>query len=266
MRENRIKTQLQQGQPVFGVSIMIPSPQVVEMVARLGFDWVLLDCEHGTVSTESLEVMTMAAEAAGITPIGRPRSADPAAILEVLERGVQGVQVPHVRSAAEAREVVQAVRYHPAGQRGLAARTRPAGYGIGITLDEYARQANEQLLVCVQVEDADALEQLGAILEVDGVDVVFIGPSDLSQSLGRPGRTGDPVVRQAMRSAFRAVTRRGLAAGSAGDAASCREYRRHGVAYLYTHLPALLAAGAGSFMREVTRPRPGRRAQAQAAS
>lgn len=251
MRPNRLKARLTDGHVSGGVSIMIPSPQVVEMIGRLGFDWVLLDCEHGTISIESLELMTIAAEAAGVTAIARPRSAAPDAILEVLERGVAGVQVPHVDTPDEARAVVEAVRYHPLGSRGLAARTRPAGYGLSGSLADYTRRSNEEILVCVQVESRTALDHLDGILEVEGVDVVFLGPSDLSQSLGRPGRFDHPEVRDAMTRAVRTVRRAGCGAGTAGDAARWEAWRGEGVTYLYTHLPALLAAGSAPYLSSI---------------
>jgi 2-keto-3-deoxy-L-rhamnonate aldolase RhmA len=248
MRANRMKAKLVRGEPAIGVSIMFASPQLVEIVGRLGFDWVLLDCEHGTISVESLESMTMAAEASGITAIARPRTGGPDAILEVLERGVMGVQVPHVNTAEQARAIVEAVKYHPLGRRGLAARTRPAGYGIGISLDDYARRANEETLVCIQIEEREALDNLADILEVPGVDVFFLGPSDLSQSLGYPGRGDHPDVRGAMQRAFSMITEHGKAAGSAGSAKRWHEYREQGATYLYTHLPTILAAGARAFL------------------
>jgi 4-hydroxy-2-oxoheptanedioate aldolase len=248
MRANQIKAKLVRGEPALGVSIMFASPQLVEIVGRLGFDWVLLDCEHGTISVESLELMTMAAEATGITAIARPRTSSPDAILEVLERGVMGVQVPHVNTAEQARAIVEAVKYHPLGRRGLAARTRPAGYGIEISLDDHARRSNEETLICVQIEEKEALDNLEDILDVQGVDVFFLGPSDLSQSLGHPGRADHPDVRGAMHRAFSTIIGRGKSAGSAGSAKRWHEYREHGATYLYTHLPTILAGGARDFL------------------
>src|SRR5690348_1921916 len=127
-RKNRMKEKLRAGEPVFGVSVMIPSPQIVEMVAAAGFDWVLLDCEHGTLTLESVELMAMAAEASGITAIARPVTRSAKHILQVLDRGVMGVQVPHVNTVADACEVLAAVKYHPVGRRSLAAGTRSAVY------------------------------------------------------------------------------------------------------------------------------------------
>lgn len=248
MRANRLKARLTRGSVAPGLSLMLPSPQLVTVVGRLGFEWVLLDCEHGSISRESLELMTIAAEASGLTAIARPRDASPGAILEVLESGVMGVQVPHVSTAAAAREVVAAVKYHPLGSRGLAARTRPAGYGIGVALDQYAEHANAETLVCIQIEDRDGLDNLPEILEVDGVDVFFLGPSDLSQSLGHPGDADHPDVREAMAHAFETITRAGKTAGSAGGTERWQFYLEHGATYLYTHLPTVLAAGSREFI------------------
>ena len=248
MRRNRMKAKLAGGEPVLGVSFMFPCVQLVEIVGRLGFDWVLLDREHGTLSIESLELMTIAAEAAGITAIARPRNSSPDAILEVLERGVLGVQVPHVNTVEQARQVVEAVKYHPIGRRGLAARTRPAGYGIGISMEEYIRRSNEETLICIQIEQQEGLSNLKSLLQVDGVDVFFLGPSDLSQSLGHPGVSDHPEVREAMSAAFATISRSGKIAGSAGNASRIELYREHGASYLYTHLPTILAAGSQEFL------------------
>lgn len=227
---------------------MIPSPQIVEMIGLLGFNWVLLDCEHGTMTPESVELMTMAADAAGITALARPRSSDRAAILEVLERGVAGVQVPHVSTVEEARSIVDAVKYHPVGTRSLAARTRPAGYGVRLTLDDYARTANDETLICVQLESREALANVAEILEVDGIDAVFLGPSDLSQAFGHPGQVEHPLVAREMEKAFATIVGSGKSAGSAGSASRWRYYRSHGVTYLYTHLPAILEAGSEPYL------------------
>lgn len=151
MIKNKMKEQLRNGRPAFGVSVMIPSPQVVEMIGRLGFDWVLLDCEHGTIALESLELMIIAAEASGLTPIVRPETKNPDVILRVMDRGAMGVQVPHINTAADARRVVESVKYYPAGQRGLAAGTRPSNYGFGVSLADYVQEANRETLVCVQL-------------------------------------------------------------------------------------------------------------------
>jgi 4-hydroxy-2-oxoheptanedioate aldolase len=253
MLHNRMKAKLLQGQPAVGVSVMIPSPQVVEMIGRLGFDWVLIDCEHGAISPESVEMMAMAAEASGLTAIARPAQSTPEAILAVMDRGVLGVQAPHVVDGAAARRVVEAVRYHPLGRRGLAQGSRPARYGFGLSMAEYVEIANRETLVCIQIEDAEALDNLDEILAVEGVDVFFVGPPDLAQSMGYPGRSDAPPVRAAIASTFAAIAAAGKIAGCAGAGPAVRGHLDAGVRYLYTHLTTLLADGAADFRRAVER-------------
>jgi 4-hydroxy-2-oxoheptanedioate aldolase len=253
MKKNKMKEKLLSGQPAVGVSVMIPSPQVVEMMGRLGFDWVLIDCEHGTISLESLELMIVAAEVSDTTPIVRPGSKDPHAILKAMDRGAMGVQVPHVNTAADARRVVESVKYHPLGKRGLAAATRPANYGFGLSLTDYVQEANRQTLVCVQLEEEEALRNMDEILQVEGVDVFFIGPSDLSQSMGYPGRTDAPEVQRAINGALAAIVAAGKVPGSAGSTRSIVNYLNQGCLYVYTHIPRLLASASADFMRAVGR-------------
>ena len=247
MLQNKMRRKLKQNLPTFGVSIMIPSPQLVDIVAKLGFDWVLIDCEHGTMNPETVEVLAIAAQANGITPIARPRTKDPADIQQVMDRGVMGVQVPHVSTAADAQKIVDAVKYHPIGRRGLAAGTRPANYGFGITQREYVEQANRETLICIQFEDKEALENVDEILKVPNIDVYFIGPSDLSQSLGYPGQYDEPSVAHAIESTFEKILASGQVAGMPANADNIVSTLDKGVLYTYTHTTKLLGAGADGF-------------------
>jgi len=246
-----MKAKLAAKQPVFGLSVMIPSPQIVEMAGALGFDWVLLDFEHGAISVETLQAMVMAAESSGITALARPSGHSEQEITRLLDAGVLGLQVPHVNTAEEAAEIVAAVKFHPQGRRGLAVGTRAARYGIGLSQSEYVKQANRETLVCVQLEELQALDNLEAICAVDGVDVVFVGPSDLSQALGVPGRHDAPILQETMRKAFSRIISCGKLAGTTGEAASIRMYRDCGVSYFYTHVTRILRTGAAEFFKGV---------------
>jgi 4-hydroxy-2-oxoheptanedioate aldolase len=248
MKKNKLKEKILSGQPAFGVSLMFPSPQVVDMIGKLGFDWVLIDCEHGSISWESVEMLAMAAEASEITAIARPRSRDPEEIAALLDRGVMGVQIPHVNTAAEAQRAVAAVKYAPLGERSLAAGIRSADYGFGLSMADYVTAANRETLICIQLEEAEALRNIDEILKVDGIDVFFIGPSDLSQSLGYPGQPKAPRVREAMEKGFGAIAGAGRTAGSAGDAEATKFYLNHHVRYLYTHLTTLLSIGSREYL------------------
>ena len=246
--ENELKARLAAGRPGLGVSVMIPSPQAVEMLGAAGFDWVLIDCEHGALSLESVELMAMAAQAAGMTPIARPASAAPEHILQVLDRGVLGVQVPHVSSAAAARAAVEAARYHPVGRRSLAAGTRAARYDLHGGLEAHVRRANASTLVAVQIEEPAAVENIDAILQVGGIDVFFIGPSDLSQAMGHPGNPKAPPVAAAIDATLARIVAAGKTPGMPASADNVGELLGKGVRYLYTHLPRVLAAGSRAFL------------------
>jgi hypothetical protein len=169
MKTNQMKSKLLAGEPALGCSIMVPSPQMVEMVGHAGFDWVLIDLEHGAIDLETAELMIMAAEASGITPIARPKTNQKQDISSVMDRGAMGVQVPHVNNAEDARRAVSAVKFGPGDNRGMAAGTRPDSYGLSKSADEFLKHSNEQTLVCVQLEHAAAIENVDEILKVEGV-------------------------------------------------------------------------------------------------
>jgi len=253
MKKNLMKEKLRAGKPVYGVSVMIPSPQIVEMIAAAGFDWVLLDCEHGTMTLESVELMAMAAEASGITAIARPVSRSAEHILQVLDRGVMGVQVPHVNTATEAREVVAAVKFHPLGKRSIAAGTRAAVYDALGSLTDYVKAANDATLIAVQIEDKEAVDNLDELLKVDDIDVFFVGPSDLSQSMGFPGDPKAAPVAQAIDSSFRKMLAAHRTPGTPATAENLQGVLGKGVRYIYTHLPRLLSASAKAYLANAKR-------------
>src|SRR3954462_5651026 len=138
MHENTLKQQLYAGKPAFGVMCTFPSPPVVEMLGHLGFDWILLDNEHGSTPAASAESCIAAAELTGMAPIIRPVGNKPEIIAPFLDRGAWGVQVPHVNTADEAHAAVVAVKYGPEGHRGIFSGGRPANYGFGGSTGEYA--------------------------------------------------------------------------------------------------------------------------------
>ncbi len=243
-----MKAKLAAGEPAFGVSVMLPSPQLAEMLGAMGVDWVLLDCEHGSLSAQDVELMAMAAQASGMTPIARPATRGAGHILQVLDRGVLGVQVPHVVTAEDARAVVQAVKYHPLGRRGLAAGTRAANYDARGSMADYVRAANEATLVAVQIEDEAALANVDEIARVEGVDVLFVGPSDLSQSMGYPGNPKASRAAEAIDVCLARIRAAGKTAGMPSGADNVAEVLGKGVRYLYTHVPRLLGTGVRSYL------------------
>jgi len=249
MKPNRMKEKMARGEPALGCSVMFPSPQVVEMLGFAGFDWVLIDCEHGSIGPADVELMAMAADAVGITPIGRPRTNAAADITGLMDRGVMGVQVPHINTAAEAHAAVAAVKFGPGAARGLAAGTRPDSWGLGARMADFAAAANAQSLVCVQLEHAEATANIDAILAVDGIDVFFIGPSDLSQSMGYPGNPKAPPVAKAIEGALARIVAAGRTPGMPATHDTLAEVQAKGCRYIYTHLPRLLGTGAAAFLK-----------------
>jgi 2-keto-3-deoxy-L-rhamnonate aldolase RhmA len=249
MKPNRMKEKIARGEPALGCSVMFPSAQIVEMLGHAGFDWVLLDCEHGSLALADVELMAMACDAVGITPIARPRSNTAADIQSVMDRGAMGVQVPHVNSAEDARRAVAGVKFGPGAARGLAAGTRPDSWGLGARMPDFAAQANAQSLVCVQLEHAEAIGNVAEILAVDGIDVFFIGPSDLSQSMGFPGNPKAHPVAKAIDETLAAIVAAGRVPGMPATAETVAEVVAKGCRYVYTHLPRLIGAGSTAFLK-----------------
>jgi 4-hydroxy-2-oxoheptanedioate aldolase len=162
------------------------------MIGYAGLDFVIIDVEHGRPDLGTIENMVRAAEISGLTSIIRIPSLDRGNFIHSLDSGAMGVQVPMVDDAATAKQVVQISKYHPMGLRGLAGG-RATRFGA-IPLPEYVKQANEETTVIAQVETLEGGANAGEIAAVPGIDLVFIGPTDLSQSMGMPGMPTDPVV------------------------------------------------------------------------
>jgi 4-hydroxy-2-oxoheptanedioate aldolase len=254
MTPNRMKAKIARGEPALGCSVMFPSPQIVEMLGYAGFDWVLIDCEHGSIGLADVELMAMAADAGGITAIARPKTNSAGDIQSVMDRGVAGVQVPHINTADDARAAVAAVKFGPGAARGLAAGTRPDRWGLGARMPDFVAQANAQSLVAVQLEHVQALHNIDEILAVEGIDVFFIGPSDLSQSMGFPGNAKAPPVAEAIEKALHKIRAAGRTPGMPATAETLAEAAGQGCRYIYTHLPRLIAAGSAGFLRPARKP------------
>ena len=191
---NRAKAKLQAGESIRGVFINLDSIQAVELCGLLGFDFCLIDAEHAPFGPQYVEQMIRAADVSGMTPLVRVAQNERQVILRYLDVGAQGVQIPMVNTAAQAQAVVEAVKYTPLGKRGLASVTRASRWGVGINVPDYVARANEETMVIVQVETQEALDNLDAILAVPHIDLVFVGPTDLSQSFGVPGQPTHPRV------------------------------------------------------------------------
>jgi 4-hydroxy-2-oxoheptanedioate aldolase len=180
-----IRARLQSGGLVVGAHIQAASPELVELSAAVGFDFVTIDVEHEAIDDSEVAHLIRAAEAFGVTPIVRT-AADPHRILRFLSAGAQGIHAPHCTTPDDVLALVRACRFRPEGERTLWALGRAANYAMGVDDATWTRRANAELLVIAMVEDVEAVRNLEAILATPGLDVVHIGPKDLWQSMGMP--------------------------------------------------------------------------------
>jgi 4-hydroxy-2-oxoheptanedioate aldolase len=249
MRANTLKQQLYAGKAAFGVMCTFPSPPVVEMLGYLGFDWILLDNEHGSITVDTAESCVVAAELSGMAPIVRPVGNKPEIIAPFLDRGAWGVQVPHVNTADEARAAVDAVKYGPEGHRGIFSGGRPARYGLAGSTGEYAKAANRETLVCLMMEEVEAIENLPELVTVPGVDVYFIGSGDLSQSMGYTGQQTHPEVQKMMERGVKTITEAGRIAGCSCPDALIPKFLGLGVQYFHSSVGRLLQQSSESYLQ-----------------
>jgi 4-hydroxy-2-oxoheptanedioate aldolase len=251
MRTKTLKQKLREGKPAFGVMITFPAPPVVEMLGYMGFDWVLIDNEHGSITVDTAEDMIRAGELSGIAPIVRPVANRPEVIAPFLDRGAWGVQIPHVNTRAEAEAAVAACKYFPDGQRGMFSGGRPAEYGIGGSTQEYVKSANANTLVCLMLEEVEAIDNLAEIATVKGIDVLFIGSGDLSQSMGYPGQPTHPEVQAVMEKGVKRIRDAGVVAGVSCPDALIPKFLGLGVQYFHGSVGRLLQTAGDAYLKTV---------------
>ncbi|KAA9089709.1 HpcH/HpaI aldolase family protein [Microbacterium radiodurans] len=230
--------------PLAGMWVCSGSPLVAEICAGAGLDWLLIDMEHSPNGLESVLAQLQAVAAAPVTPVVRVPIGDVVTIKQVLDLGAQTLLVPMISSAAEAAEVVAAVRYPPRGRRGVgSALARSARWN---RVDDYLADADRHVSVFVQVETVEGVAAAGEIAAVDGIDGVFVGPSDLAASMGLLGQQTHPEVTAAVLRAFDAVRAAGVPVGvNAFDPAVAETYRDAGAAFILVGADvALLARGS----------------------
>ena len=230
--------------PLAGIWVCSGSPLVAEICAGAGMDWLLIDMEHCPNGLEGTLAQLQAVAAYVTTPVVRVPTNDTVVIKQVLDLGAQNILVPMVSSADEAVAAVEAVRYPPRGRRGVgSALARSARWN---RVDDYLRRADEHVSLFVQIETPAGVAAASAIAAVDGVDGVFVGPSDLAASMGRLGEQTHPDVTAAVLEAFTAVRSAGKPVGvNAFDPATARMYADKGAAFLLVGADvALLARGS----------------------
>ncbi len=206
-----LRSRILAGETLYGTFVALGSPTAAEICGRAGFDWVIIDLEHGAAHESDLLTSLYAVGSTPATALVRPRSADRLRIGRVLDLGAHGVMIPRIDLPEQAAEAVSFMRYPPDGTRGLALSTRGAGLGELGHAD--VRAINQHIVGIIQIESPGAVDHAAEIAAIDGVDVLFVGPADLSHSMGIPGQFDDPRFLDALGRVVAAAEGAGKAAG-----------------------------------------------------
>ena len=227
-----IKRKMQSGQNVFGTWCMLPSSFVVDVIAQTGLDFVVLDMEHGTLSLETAEDMVRSAQVHGCQAIIRVGDSHESTILHALETGCEAIMVPHVSTLGSAQKIVNAALYSPKGARGLSPYTRCHDY-THVGLDKSMSRHAEDTLVGVLVEGKEGIKNLPEIAQVDGIDLIYLGMYDISQSVGLPGQLEHPKVVSQLEECLKIIKSSNKFAGTfSRDVDLCKNYKNMGFDFI----------------------------------
>ncbi|HEY8905658.1 MAG TPA: HpcH/HpaI aldolase/citrate lyase family protein [Rhodoferax sp.] len=255
MPKNEFKRALAAGEGQIGLFLGLANAYTAEVVATAGFDWLLIDGEHGPNDLRSILEQLQALAPYPSRTVVRTVDHDTARIKQLLDAGVQTLMVPMVESAAEAKELVRAMRYPPHGIRGVGTAMARAARWNGVK--DYFGQADQEMCLIVQIESITGLEALDALLTVEGVDGVFIGPSDLAASMGHLGKPGHPDVLAAVEGAIRKIAAAGKAVGVfSADPAVAAKYQLIGANFLLVGVDALLLRNAAVALADTFKKAP----------
>ena len=248
MRENRIKKKLQSGQIALVLGGGFQSGDAIDFVGPLGFDGFWLEGEHGAISWHQIGDMTRACDLWGMSSIMRVHANEPGVITRVFDLGVSGIVVPHVNTKADAEQVAQSSKFAPAGRRGMFSGRRSYGRS------DYFDTANDETIVIVLIEEKQAVDNLAELLTVDDIDVFFVAPSDLAQTMGYPGQLEHPAVQAVIDDALQQIVKAGKGAGALPTNDDLlKRYIDFGVQLFLTKYDAWIKAGAETYLSNVAR-------------
>ena len=246
--QNLVKEKVAAREPVYGVFVGSTSPLDIEIMAVAGFDFVLIDGEHGPMGADIAYPMVLAAEVRGIEAFARVGQNDRQVILKFLDIGVSGVMIPQVNNGAQAVDAVKATKYWPDGTRGLAGG-RTFDWGVNRPAPEMVPELNHRLFTMLQFEHIDALDHLDEILDTPGLDLLFVGPNDLAQSMGFPGQPGHPDVTAIADQVVARASKRGIPLGTtATNPEAARKVVERGFGMVVHNSPGMLAAAGRTFI------------------
>ena len=253
IESNRFKRNLKTGQTQFGYWLALADAYSAEIAATAGFDWLLVDGEHGPNDLRSILQQLQSIAPYPTAPVVRPVEGTPAVIKQLLDIGAQSLMIPMVETAAQTADLVDAVRYPPEGIRGVGAAIGRASRWLAV--EDYEQTVDQEICLILQIESRQGLENLDGILTVPGFDGIFIGPSDLAASMGYMGNTAHPQVQSAIRNAIEKI----LAAGKAAGILSTEEeliqaYREMGAGFIAVGVDTVSLAFAARELAQKYRP------------
>ena len=251
IRENRAKRKLKSGQPTYGVLSTSADSQIAELFGLAGFDYYMLDAEHGLIDAAQVMDVIRACELVNITPMVRIGSKDPKIVLQYLDAGMMGVMMPGLETVADIRVLIDAVKYPPLGKRGMGL-TRASGYiVVGNEAVDFINFSNEEIMVITQFEDAALLDRFEEMISQPGVDAVVIGPRDLSLNMGFPHGPNHPEVQEMIDRVVDICKKTGVAAGiTAGSRADSVKQVARGATMILAIAQLVIAAGSKEFLPE----------------
>lgn len=236
--------------PLFGCFVTYPLADLAELTAAIGFDFIVIDNEHGIMTHNTLADMVRASQAVGVPAVVRCTYNNYEHVQKALDMGANGVQVPLVNTAEDAKRLVQLANFAPVGRRGTAYLPRAASYGMIQDKCAYRAEANRVKATIAHIETMEAVDNLDNILKVDGIDVFFIGPGDLSSSMNLPG--DDPRVKRQIRNCIEKITAAGRIAGTyVGTPEATQEAMGWGARYFITAINSYMISGGKAYLQAV---------------
>ena len=267
MRPNRVKHKLANGEAAFVLG-GVADPDMIDQLGPVGADGFWLEGEHGPVDFANVTDMTRACDLWGVTSLARIHFNEYGTIYRMLDRGVQGLVMPHVNTREEAELFVKSAKFWPAGNRGMF--TSRQGYDV----PDYFKKANDESLLVILIEDIAAVRRLDDILKVDGIDVFFVAPSDLATSLGHIGEITHPEVQRTLDGALKQIVKSGRTAGALTGSSGVERHLDLGVRFFLTNVNPWIESGVKDFAAKTAKakkpgtsskssPRPGTTARAR---
>jgi len=236
-----LKKRIAEGEAVYGTFFKLNDANLVEMLGLNGFDFIIIDTEHSNYTKTDVENLVRAADYANISAIVRVAANTEEHILHAMDSGACGVQVPGLETVEAAEEAAKAAKYHPLGNRGLSTAQRAAKFGNWKGEVPYIQFANENSLVVAHIENVEMAAHVEELCDIDIIDVLFVGPADLSQSMGMPGKSSDPKVQAVIADIFQRAIAKGKAVGIfAGTAELVEKYKSMGAKYIVYSSDAVL--------------------------